>query len=178
MGSFGARRRSFERLSAAALVAAAIGLAASAQERFVSRELNFSIATPAGWSWSRLSQAAGVWLAAEYRQVGESDDALAILLAAEDGLGHGLRGHAALQRCIPLCRARRIDLAAEQVLQNEEHLTVETPAADRYKIGDAIFAMPTHICPTCAAHNEAFVIHNGNVIGTWEIAARGRRLTV
>jgi hypothetical protein len=39
-------------------------LSASAQERFISRDLNFSVATPGGWSWSRLSEGAGVWLVA------------------------------------------------------------------------------------------------------------------
>ena len=39
-----------------------LSAAAHAQERFLSRDLNFSLATPAGWSWSRLSEGAGVWL--------------------------------------------------------------------------------------------------------------------
>lgn len=38
-------------------------LTASAQERFVNRDLNFSVATPAAeWKWERLSTGAGVWL--------------------------------------------------------------------------------------------------------------------
>src|SRR5215212_8689116 len=36
--------------------------AAPAQDRFVARDLNFSVATPGGWIWSRLSEGAGVWL--------------------------------------------------------------------------------------------------------------------
>jgi hypothetical protein len=37
--------------------------AAVAQDRFVNRDLNFSVATPAAeWKWERLSAAAGVWL--------------------------------------------------------------------------------------------------------------------
>src|SRR5207253_4423358 len=38
----------------------------------------------------------------------------------------------------------------EAVLQNEEHLVIETPAAERFQPGDVAFAIPTHICPTCA----------------------------
>jgi D-serine deaminase-like pyridoxal phosphate-dependent protein len=64
------------------------------------------------------------------------------------------------------------------VAHNEEHFVVETPAAERYRPGDAIFAVPTHICPTCALHRSAYVIENGQVVGTWEIAARDRMLSV
>jgi D-serine deaminase-like pyridoxal phosphate-dependent protein len=64
------------------------------------------------------------------------------------------------------------------VLQNEEHLVVETPIAQRYRPGDEIFAIPTHVCPTVALHRQAYVIENGQVVGTWEIAARDRVLSV
>lgn len=64
------------------------------------------------------------------------------------------------------------------VLQNEEHFVVETPAAERFRPGDTVFAMPTHICPTCAMHKAAYVVENGQVIGQWEIVGRDRMLTV
>jgi len=66
----------------------------------------------------------------------------------------------------------------EAVLQNEEHLVVETPAAGRFKPGDEVFAVPTHICPTCAMHRYAHVVEGGRVTGKWEIVARDRILTV
>ncbi|MCI0456625.1 MAG: D-TA family PLP-dependent enzyme [Gemmataceae bacterium] len=66
----------------------------------------------------------------------------------------------------------------EAVLQNEEHLVIETPAADRFQPGDTAFAVPTHICPTCAMHRQAYVVEGGLVTGTWEIVARDRVLTV
>jgi D-serine deaminase-like pyridoxal phosphate-dependent protein len=64
------------------------------------------------------------------------------------------------------------------VAHNEEHFVVETPAAERYRPGDEIFAVPTHICPTCALHRSAYVIENGQLARTWEIAARDRVLSV
>jgi D-serine deaminase-like pyridoxal phosphate-dependent protein len=64
------------------------------------------------------------------------------------------------------------------ILQNEEHLVVETPAADRFAPGAEIFAVPYHICPTCALHRQAYVIEEGRVIGQWEIVGRDRVLTV
>jgi D-serine deaminase-like pyridoxal phosphate-dependent protein len=66
----------------------------------------------------------------------------------------------------------------EAVLHNEEHLVIETTAADRFHPGDEALAIPTHVCPTCALHRHAHIVDGGEVCGTWEIAARDRVLTV
>jgi D-serine deaminase-like pyridoxal phosphate-dependent protein len=66
----------------------------------------------------------------------------------------------------------------EPVLHNEEHLVIESPAAADFRPGDQVFAMPTHICPTCAMHREAYVVENGRVVGRWEIVARDRVLCI
>ena len=64
------------------------------------------------------------------------------------------------------------------VLQNEEHLVIETPSAGQFRPGDLIYAIPTHVCPTCALHKHAYVVESGRVTGRWEIAARDRSLTI
>jgi D-serine deaminase-like pyridoxal phosphate-dependent protein len=66
----------------------------------------------------------------------------------------------------------------EAVAHNEEHLVVETPEAGRYKPGDVVFAIPSHICPTVALHKEALVAEGGKVVGRWSVASRDRVLTV
>jgi D-serine deaminase-like pyridoxal phosphate-dependent protein len=66
----------------------------------------------------------------------------------------------------------------QPLLQNEEHLVIETPAAERYRPGDEIFAIPTHVCPTVALHRQAYAIENGQAAEMWEIAARDRVLSV
>jgi D-serine deaminase-like pyridoxal phosphate-dependent protein len=66
----------------------------------------------------------------------------------------------------------------EPILQNEEHFVVETPAADRFRPGDEVYAVPTHICPTVAMHRQAYVVEDGRVTGTWDIVARDRVLTI
>ncbi len=66
----------------------------------------------------------------------------------------------------------------EPVLQNEEHFVVETPAAERFQPGDKVYALPTHVCPTCAVHRQAYVIEDHRVTGMWDIVARDRVLTV
>jgi D-serine deaminase-like pyridoxal phosphate-dependent protein len=62
--------------------------------------------------------------------------------------------------------------------QSEEHLVVETPAADRLRRGELIYAWPYHICPTCALHKELLVVDDGRITGAWEVAARDRRISV
>jgi len=64
------------------------------------------------------------------------------------------------------------------VVHNEEHLVIETPAAARFQPGDVVYAIPTHICPTCAVHQQAYVVEDGRVTETWRIAARDRVLRV
>jgi len=63
---------------------------------------------------------------------------------------------------------------ARQVLHNEEHLVLETPLAERYQPGDALVAIPAHICPTCALHDFAWIVENGRIATRWPIAARIR----
>lgn len=66
----------------------------------------------------------------------------------------------------------------EQVLQNEEHLVLESDAAGNYEPGDELIAIPRHICPTSALHRQAFVIENGDLVDRWDVAARDRWITV
>jgi len=66
----------------------------------------------------------------------------------------------------------------EPVMQNEEHLVIDTPAADRFPPGAEVYAVPTHVCPTCAMHRYAYVVEAGKLTGRWEITARDRVLTI
>ncbi|HEV3163782.1 MAG TPA: D-TA family PLP-dependent enzyme [Isosphaeraceae bacterium] len=61
--------------------------------------------------------------------------------------------------------------------QSEEHLVVDTDQADQYPPGAALLAIPTHICPTCALHQEAYVVENGKLVDRWKVTARDRVLT-
>ena len=66
----------------------------------------------------------------------------------------------------------------EVILQNEEHLVLQTPDAHRYQPGDTLLAIPGHVCPTSALHKEALVIDDGCIVDTWPVSARDRWLTV
>lgn len=67
---------------------------------------------------------------------------------------------------------------AEAVLQNEEHLVLQTPQAERFQPGDELWAIPTHICPTTALHKQAYVVSDGRVVDRWDVASRDRWLTI
>lgn len=67
---------------------------------------------------------------------------------------------------------------AKAVLQNEEHLVLETAEAGRFAPGDELLAIPRHVCPTSALHKFVYVVSGGRVVDTWEVAARDRMLTV
>ena len=67
---------------------------------------------------------------------------------------------------------------ARLVLQNEEHLVIETSAAERFQPGDELLAIPYHICPTTALHQQVCVIRDGRLAERWNVVARDRKLTI
>ena len=68
---------------------------------------------------------------------------------------------------------------SEPIGQSEEHLVVKTSRADEISVGDVVYGMPNHICPTTALHMEAVIIREGRASGErWIIRARDRRLTI
>ena len=89
-------------------------------------------------------------------------------------------GYKALASEMPLAnRLRFPDLPdAKPVLQNEEHLVLETPDAGRYSPGDELLAIPKHICPTCNLQQQVYVVAGGRHIGNWQVRGRDRVLTV
>lgn len=63
------------------------------------------------------------------------------------------------------------------VSQSEEHLVLDAGAGHGYQIGDVLYGLPNHICPTCALHERAHTIENGTVSGEWRTVARDRTLS-
>ena len=59
-----------------------------------------------------------------------------------------------------------------------KHLVLEMPDASGLRPGDEVQAIPTHICPTVAMHQFAYVIEGGKLAGTWEIVGRNRVLSL
>lgn len=67
---------------------------------------------------------------------------------------------------------------AKEVMHSEEHLVLETAQASSLEPGDPLFAIPIHVCPTTALHQEVIVIRNQRVSETWPVDARNRRLSI
>ncbi|MGE3775799.1 MAG: D-TA family PLP-dependent enzyme [Pirellulaceae bacterium] len=67
---------------------------------------------------------------------------------------------------------------AKAVLQNEEHLVLETARAEEFQPGDELFAVPRHVCPTSALHKQVYVASQGRLVERWNVAARDRWLSI
>jgi D-serine deaminase-like pyridoxal phosphate-dependent protein len=66
----------------------------------------------------------------------------------------------------------------QPVGQSEEHLVVEAGPGHSYKIGDVLFGLPIHICPTVALYERGFTVEKGLFTGEWKTVARDRRITL
>jgi len=66
----------------------------------------------------------------------------------------------------------------EPISHSEEHLVVRNTQENDLKVGDVLYGLPYHICPTTALYDEVTVIRNNQIINTWEVKARGRKITV
>lgn len=63
---------------------------------------------------------------------------------------------------------------ATELQHSEEHLLLESPQADQVSVGDVLYALPAHVCPTVALHSHLIVVEDGNVVDRWKVAARDR----
>jgi D-serine deaminase-like pyridoxal phosphate-dependent protein len=64
------------------------------------------------------------------------------------------------------------------ISQSEEHLVVDAGAGHSYKVGDVLYGLPYHICPTVALYERAVTIENNNITGEWLNIARDRKVTI
>lgn len=88
-------------------------------------------------------------------------------------------GHKAIAAEKPHPRVQFLNLPdAQAVTHSEEHLVIETSRANEFAVGDCLYGIPKHVCPTVALHAEAIVIRSGAAEGRWKIAARDRMLSV
>jgi D-serine deaminase-like pyridoxal phosphate-dependent protein len=90
-------------------------------------------------------------------------------------------GHKAVAAENPLDKRVRFLNApeAKYIDQKEEHLVIEVANGEDFNLGDILYGVPWHICPTVALHQEATVIdENGAVTAQWPIVARNRQLEI
>jgi len=64
------------------------------------------------------------------------------------------------------------------ISQSEEHLVAEAGEGHEYKIGDILYCMPWHICPTVALYERAITIEYNIITGEWKNIARDRKINI
>ncbi len=67
---------------------------------------------------------------------------------------------------------------AKFIGQSEEHLVIEVTSPHTYQVGDILYGIPFHICPTCALYERLHVVENDILTGEeWQVIARDRKIT-
>ncbi|MEX8548085.1 MAG: D-TA family PLP-dependent enzyme [Mucilaginibacter sp.] len=64
------------------------------------------------------------------------------------------------------------------ISHSEEHLVANAGENHHFKIGDVLYGLPWHICPTVALHQSATTVENHQITGSWETIARNRKITL
>ncbi len=88
-------------------------------------------------------------------------------------------GYKAVASDPPLPRVKFLNADdAGTIFQSEEHLVLSVNDSKRYPIGTVLYAVPTHICPTVALYDRAYVIQQHQKIATWQVIGRNRVLNI
>lgn len=67
---------------------------------------------------------------------------------------------------------------SKQIGQSEEHFVLECKNAETYEIGDVLYAVPMHICPTVAKYGYLQVVKDKKVVDSWKVAARNQKINI
>jgi D-threonine aldolase len=62
------------------------------------------------------------------------------------------------------------------ISHSEEHMVVYAGEGHLWKVGDLLYGLPIHICPTCALYQSACVVEEENFTDTWEIIAGRKKI--
>lgn len=62
--------------------------------------------------------------------------------------------------------------------QSEEHLTAEAGRGHNFKVGDVLYGLPYHVCPTVALYERAITVENSHMSGEWKNIARDRKINI
>jgi len=88
-------------------------------------------------------------------------------------------GHKAVASEMPQPRIKIIDIQKYSIINhNEEHMVIRTAEADKHKIGEVIYCIPWHICPTVDRYDIVYVVNDHVATGKWNVEARKRMITV
>jgi D-serine deaminase-like pyridoxal phosphate-dependent protein len=66
----------------------------------------------------------------------------------------------------------------QPVGHSEEHMVLRVGDGKEFQVGDILYGVPYHVCPTVALHDQPAVVENNNIVKYWETQSRNRRITV
>ncbi|QHT70575.1 D-TA family PLP-dependent enzyme [Rhodocytophaga rosea] len=88
-------------------------------------------------------------------------------------------GHKAVAAENPLPRVHFLNAPdIKPISQSEEHMVATVVDSSDYQLGDVLYGVPVHICPTCALYDQAQVIENHRAVNIWKVVARNRVISV
>jgi len=89
-------------------------------------------------------------------------------------------GHKAVAAENPIDkRIRFLNLENYELIgQSEEHGVLKVNDWESINVGDVLYGVPYHVCPTVNLYDEAYVVENQSIIDTWQVLGRKRRITV
>lgn len=88
-------------------------------------------------------------------------------------------GHKAVAAENPFPRVHFLNAPeATPVGQSEEHLVLQVADSSQCKVGDVLYGVPVHICPTVALYESAVVVEDHKAVDTWKVISRDRKITV
>lgn len=88
-------------------------------------------------------------------------------------------GHKSVAPEMPFPRVKFFGMSdCTQKGQSEEHLVLECSNSEKYHVGDVVYAIPMHICPTVAKYERLQVVFEGKVSASWKVAARNQSITI
>lgn len=62
------------------------------------------------------------------------------------------------------------------ITHSEEHLVLKVPDSTLYKVGDVLYGIPMHICPTVALYDKVVLIENKQATTMWKVSGRPRMI--
>lgn len=75
-------------------------------------------------------------------------------------------------------RVRFLNLENYQLLsQSEEHGVLQVTDWDKWQVGDVLYGVPYHICPTVNLYDRAYVVREGKAMESWEVLGSSRKIS-
>lgn len=88
-------------------------------------------------------------------------------------------GHKSIASENPLPRVHFLNAPdVVPVSHSEEHMVLQIPEGWNYSVGDLLYGVPVHVCPTISMYEEVQVVDGNKVTGQWQVIARNKKITI